>query len=143
LKSITLKINGVQHRLVVEKDAVLLDLLRDELRLTGTKQGCDRKGQCGACTVIVNGKTVLSCLTKVANLDGAEVISVEGLGTPDNPHLIQEAYVLSGAIQCGFCTPGLIMATKVLLDKTPATARLSKPSSWPPVFCAERRPRPR
>jgi aldehyde oxidoreductase len=123
LKSLTLKINGVQRRLAVEEDMMLLDLLRDELKLTGTKQGCDRKGQCGACTVIVNNKTVLSCLTKVANLDGAEVITVEGLGTPDNPHLIQEAFVLSGAIQCGFCTPGLIMATKVLLDKNPKPTR--------------------
>jgi aldehyde oxidoreductase len=123
LKSVTLKVNGVQHRLVVEEDMVLLDLLREELRLTGTKQGCDRKGQCGACTVIANGKTVLSCLTKVTNLEGAEVISVEGLGTPDNPHLIQEAFVLSGAIQCGFCTPGLIMATKVLLDRNPKPSR--------------------
>jgi aldehyde oxidoreductase len=109
--------------LVAEEDMVLIDLLREELKLTGTKQGCDRKGQCGACAVIVNGKTVLSCLTKVANLEGAEVISVEGLGTPDNPHLIQEAYVLSGAIQCGYCTPGLIMATKVLLDKNPKPTR--------------------
>jgi aldehyde oxidoreductase len=91
LKSLTLKINGIQRRLAVEEDMVLLDLLREELKLTGTKQGCDRKGQCGACTVIVNDKTVLSCLTKVANLDGAEVITVEGLGTPDKPHLIQEA----------------------------------------------------
>lgn len=123
MKSVTLKINGVQHRLVAEEDMVLLDLLREELGLTGTKQGCDRKGQCGACTVIVNGKTVLSCLTKVANLEGAEVISVEGLGTPDNPHLIQEAYVLSGAIQCGYCTPGLVMATKALLDKNPKPNR--------------------
>lgn len=123
MKSLTLKINGIQRRLAVEEDMVLLDLLRDELKLTGTKQGCDRKGQCGACTVIVNDKTVLSCLTKVANLDGAEVITVEGLGTPDNPHLIQEAFVLSGAIQCGFCTPGLIMATKVLLDRNPKPTR--------------------
>jgi aldehyde oxidoreductase len=120
LKSLTLKINGVQHQCVVEEEMVLLDLLREDLKLTGTKQGCDRKGQCGACTVIVNGKTVLSCLTKVANLEGAEVITVEGLGTPDNPHLIQEAFVLSGAIQCGYCTPGLIMATKALLDKNPS-----------------------
>jgi aldehyde oxidoreductase len=120
VKNLNLKVNGVQHQFVVEEDMVLLDLLREELNLTGTKQGCDRKGQCGACTVIVNGKTVLSCLTKVANLDGAEVLTVEGLGTPDNPHLIQEAFVLSGAIQCGYCTPGMIMATKFLLDKNPA-----------------------
>ena len=69
--------------------------------------------------VIVNGKAVRSCLTKVASLGGAEVITVEGLGTPDNPHLIQEAFALSGAIQCGFCTPGFIMSTKGLLDKNP------------------------
>jgi aldehyde oxidoreductase len=123
LKSLNLKINGLQHRFVVEEDMVLLDLLREELKLTGTKQGCDRKGQCGACTVIVDGKTVLACLTRVAKLDGAEVITVEGLGTPDNPHLIQEAYVLSGAIQCGYCTPGLIMATKALLDKNQNPSR--------------------
>jgi aldehyde oxidoreductase len=122
LKSLNLKVNGIQHRFAVADDTVLLDLLREELRLTGAKQGCDRKGQCGACTVIVDGKIVLSCLTKVANLDSAEVITVEGLGTPDNPHLIQEAYVLSGAIQCGYCTPGMIMATKGLLDKNPNPA---------------------
>jgi aldehyde oxidoreductase len=100
-------------------DMVLIDLLREKLGLTGTKQSCDRKGQCGACTVIVNGKAVRSCLRKVISLEDAEVITVEGLGTPDNPHLIQEAYVLSGAIQCGYCTPGMIMATKALLDQNP------------------------
>ena len=116
MKKVKLKVNGVWYQFIVEPDRVLLDLLREDLRLTGTKQSCDRKGQCGACTVIVNGKAVRSCLQKVAKLDGAEVITVEGLGTPDNPHFIQEAFVLSGAIQCGFCTPGLIMATKALLD---------------------------
>ncbi len=119
MKSIRLDVNGVPRHFIVEEDKVLLDILRDELGLTGTKQSCDRKGQCGACMVIVNGKTVLSCLTKAASLDGARVISIEGLGTPDNPHLIQEAFVLSGAIQCGFCTPGMIMATRVLLDTVP------------------------
>lgn len=114
-----MKVNGCSHQFIVEPDRVLLDLLREDLRLTGVKQSCDRKGQCGACTVIVNGKAVRSCLQKVTNLDGAEVITVEGLGTPDNPHLIQEAYVLSGAVQCGYCTPGLIMATKALLDRNP------------------------
>ena len=117
MKKVSLIVNGVQRQFVVEPDYILLDLLRKELRLTGTKQSCDRKGQCGACTVIVNGKSVRSCLTKVVNLDGAEVITIEGLGTPKNPHLIQEAFALSGAIQCGFCTPGMIMAAKALLDK--------------------------
>lgn len=114
-----MKVNGISHQFIVEQDRILLDLLREDLRLTGTKQSCDRKGQCGACTVIINGKTALACVTKVANLDGANVITVEGLGTPDNPHLIQEAFVLSGAVQCGFCIPGMVTATKALLDKNP------------------------
>ncbi|NLW35957.1 MAG: molybdopterin-dependent oxidoreductase [Syntrophorhabdus aromaticivorans] len=128
MKKVLMKVNGRSHQFVVEPDRILLDLLREDLRLTGAKQSCDRKGQCGACTVIVNGRTVRSCITKVANLDGAEAITVEGLGTPDNPHLIQEAYVLSGAIQCGFCIPGMIMATKVLLDKDldPGTEEIKK-----------------
>ena len=117
MKKVTFKVNGCSRQFIVEKDSVLLDLLRKDLRLTGAKQSCDRKGQCGACTVIVNRKAVRSCLTKVADLDGAEVITIEGLGTPQNPHLIQEAFVLAGAIQCGFCTPGMIMATKALLDE--------------------------
>lgn len=127
-KKITLSVNGVQQQVLASPEMVLIDLLRNDLHLTGTKQSCDRKGQCGACTVIVNGKATLSCITKVVDLEGAEVISVEGLGTPENPHLIQEAYVLTGAIQCGFCTPGLIMATKALLDKTsdPDVATIKK-----------------
>ncbi|MGD0228838.1 MAG: molybdopterin cofactor-binding domain-containing protein [Syntrophorhabdales bacterium] len=119
MKKVVMKVNGRSRRFIVEPDRVLLDVLREDLGLTGAKQSCDRKGQCGACTVIVNGRAVRSCLQKVANLDGAEVITVEGLGTPDNPHLIQEAFVLSGAIQCGFCTPGMIMAAKALLDRNP------------------------
>jgi len=117
LKKITFKVNGVPNEFIVDEKLVLIDLLRKDLRLTGTKQSCDRKGQCGACTVIVNGKTVRSCLKKVVDLEGADVITVEGLGTPNNPHLIQEAFVLAGAIQCGFCIPGMIMAAKGLLDE--------------------------
>ena len=117
MKKVTLKINGRVRQFVIEKDLALIDLLRKDLRLTGAKQSCDRKGQCGACTVIANEKAVRSCLTRVVDLDGAEVITIEGLGTPENPHLIQEAFVLAGAIQCGFCTPGMILAAKALLDK--------------------------
>ena len=119
MKKINMVINGSPRQFVVGPDKVLLDLLREDLHLTGTKQSCDRKGQCGACTVIVNGKTALSCLTKVVDLEDANVITVEGLGTPANPHLIQEAFVLSGAVQCGYCIPGMVMATKALLDKNP------------------------
>jgi aldehyde oxidoreductase len=117
LKKVTLTINGSIKEFKVNPDKVLIDLLREDLNLTGTKQSCDRKGQCGACTVIINGKAVRSCLKKVVDLEGANVISVEGLGTPENPHLIQEAFVLTGAIQCGYCTPGMIMSTKALLDR--------------------------
>lgn len=117
MKRVKLKINGVPKEIVVREERVLLDVLRDDWGLKGTKQSCDRKGQCGACVVIVDGKARPSCLTKVADLDGSEVISIEGLGTPDNPHLIQEAFALAGAIQCGFCTPGMIMSAKALLDK--------------------------
>ena len=119
MQEVTLTVNGVRRQVKASPQMVLIDLLRNDLHLTGTKQSCDRKGQCGACAVIVNGKTVLSCITKVAKLEGAEVITVEGLGTPENPHLVQEAYVLAGAVQCGFCTPGLVTATKALLDKSP------------------------
>jgi aldehyde oxidoreductase len=119
VKKVTLTINGVQRQVLAGPDQVLLDLLREDLGLTGAKQSCDRKGQCGACTVIVNKKAIRSCLRKVVDLEGAEVITVEGLGTPDNPHLIQEAFALAGAIQCGYCIPGMIMATKALLDQNP------------------------
>ena len=117
MKKVELRVNGTRRQFVVPREKALLDLLRDDLDLTGAKQSCDRKGQCGACMVIVNGRAVRSCLTKVADLDGAEVITVEGLGSPDNPHLIQEAFVLAGAVQCGYCTPGMIMGAKALLDE--------------------------
>jgi aldehyde oxidoreductase len=119
MAKISLVINGTTRRVEAVPGKVLLELLRDDLHLTGTKQSCDRKGQCGACTVIIDSKVTRSCLKKVVDLEGAEVITVEGLGTPENPHLIQEAYVLTGAVQCGYCTPGMIMATKGLLDKNP------------------------
>jgi aldehyde oxidoreductase len=119
MRKVCLTINSIPREVIVNLDLLLIDLLRTELRLTGTKQSCDRKGQCGACTVIVDGKAVRSCLKKVIDLDGADIITIEGLGTPENPHLIQEAFALTGAIQCGFCTPGMILATKALLDQNP------------------------
>jgi aldehyde oxidoreductase len=119
VKKIRLRVNGIRRELIVAPETVLLDVLREDLRLTGAKQSCDRKGQCGACTVVVNRQAVRSCRVRVADLEGADIVTVEGLGTPENPHLIQEAFVLSGAIQCGFCTPGMIMAAKALLDANP------------------------
>lgn len=119
MKKICLTVNGRLRQVVVDPSLALIDLLRDVHSLTSVKQSCDRKGQCGACTVVVNGRAVRSCLIRVGDLEGADIITVEGLGTPENPHLIQEAFVLSGAIQCGFCTPGMIMAAKALLDANP------------------------
>ncbi len=121
MSKISFTVNGIPQSYDVDTDdrRVLLDVLREDLGLTGTKQSCDRKGQCGACTVLVNNKAVRSCLTKVRNLDGAEVVTIEGLGTPDKPHPIQEAFVVTGAVQCGFCTPGMILASKALLDRNP------------------------
>ncbi len=126
--TVTLTINGIERKFIVSPDKVLLDLLREDLRLTGTKQSCDRKGQCGACTVVVNRKAIRSCLKKVVDLDGANIITVEGLGTPENPHLIQEAFVLPGAIQCGYCTPAMIMSAKALLDwnSNPSVAEIKR-----------------
>ncbi len=128
MKKVHLTVNGRSIQAIVHQKQVLLDLLRDVLGLTGVKQSCDRKGQCGACTVIVNNQAVLSCLTRMADLDGAEVITIEGLGTPENPHLIQEAFVLAGAVQCGYCTPGMILAAKALLDENsdPSSEEIKK-----------------
>jgi aldehyde oxidoreductase len=119
MKKVRFTLNGSAQTCVADDTLVLLDFLRQEKGLTGTKQSCDRKGQCGACTVLVDKKAVRACLTRIVNLDGADVITIEGLGTPDNPHVIQEAFALTGAIQCGYCTPGMIMAVKALLDENP------------------------
>ena len=128
MNQIKFKVNGVLHQAVVSSELTLLDLLRDQLHLTGAKQSCDQAGQCGACTVIVDGKAVRSCLLKAAKLNGADIITVEGLGTTQNPHLIQEAFVLAGAIQCGYCTAGMIMSAKALLDQntSPSTEEIKK-----------------
>ncbi len=116
-----LRINEKQYRVVCDHNETLLNVIRNQLRLTGTKRGCEC-GQCGACNVILNGSVVRSCLIKMKNVpELAEILTVEGLGTPDNLHAIQWAFIANNAIQCGFCTPGFIMSAKALLDinKTP------------------------
>jgi aldehyde oxidoreductase len=124
VKKVALTVNGRPIEVVAdEKQSVLLDLVREDLGLTGTKQSCDRKGQCGTCMVLVDGKAVLSCITKVAALEGAEITTIEGLGTPDRPNLVQQAFVLSGAVQCGFCIPGMIVTASELLEANPSPTR--------------------
>ncbi len=113
---ITLRVNGAPKQLDVAPWTTLLDLLRDTLDLTGTKKGCDH-GQCGACTVLVNGKRINSCLTLVVMHDGAKVTTVEGLGTPARLHPMQAAFVKHDGYQCGYCTPGQICSAVAVLDE--------------------------
>jgi len=117
-KIIRLKINDQEHELAVEPNLTLVDLLRDELNLTGTKKGCEI-GDCGSCTVIMDEKTVNSCLVLAVQANGREITTIEGLENEQGLHPIQESFVQHGAIQCGFCTSGMILSAKSLLDNNP------------------------
>tara|TARA_R100001132_G_C3223501_1_gene61132 strand:+ start:100 stop:606 length:507 start_codon:yes stop_codon:yes gene_type:complete len=112
----TLSVNGIAHPVPDDPRVTLLDFLRQELGLTGTKKGCDH-GQCGACTVIVNGIRINSCLTLAAMHDGDEVTTIEGLGTPDEPSPLQKAFVEHDGFQCGYCTPGQICSATAMLTE--------------------------
>jgi carbon-monoxide dehydrogenase small subunit len=112
----TLKINGEQHELALSPDTTLLKVLRDELGMLGTKRGCDTSA-CGCCTVHLDGKAVYSCVVYAAAAQGSEITTIEGIGGDDGPHPLQSAFVEAGAVQCGFCTCGIIMSAKQLLDE--------------------------
>jgi carbon-monoxide dehydrogenase small subunit len=116
--NIKLCVNGTWYELTVDPWERLVDVLRDRLRLTGTKVGCG-EGECGACTVNMDGKAVLSCLLLAAKTDGKEILTIEGLQKGLELHPLQEAFVSEAAIQCGFCTPGMIMAANALLKTDP------------------------
>lgn len=116
LTMIQLTINSQKYELEVDYELRLVDLLRDQLGLTGTKEGCG-KGECGTCTVIMDGKTINSCLVLAFQTDGREILTIEGMGTPSHLHPIQEAFIRNGAVQCGYCIPGMVLSTKVLLEK--------------------------
>ncbi len=116
--NIRLTVNGTAVERDVDAETRLLDFLRVDLQLTGTKEGCG-EGECGACTVLVDGLPVNSCLVLTAQADGAEILTIEGLARGDDLHPIQQAFVESGGVQCGFCTPGFIMATHALLQENP------------------------
>jgi carbon-monoxide dehydrogenase small subunit len=117
-----LRVNGEPHTVAAEPHHTLLEVLREELQLTGTKHGCEL-GECGACTVLVDGVPVLSCLTLPSQLGGAEVTTVEGLASGAALHPLQTAFAEEGAAQCGYCTPGMLMAAKALLDANPRPTR--------------------
>jgi len=121
-KVVEFTLNGKPTKVTVSPSDTLLDVLRDKLKLTGTKKGCG-KGECGACTVILDGKAVNSCLVPVIKVAGRSVETIEGIGTKEKPHPLQETFMDLGAIQCGFCTPGMIMSSKALLDKVPNPTR--------------------
>jgi len=115
---ITLRVNGTTYTLDVKPQRTLLEVLRETLGLTGTKKSCNQ-GECGSCTVLMDGKPVASCLVLAIDAEGTEIITIEGLSEGEKLHPIQEAFLKNGGIQCGFCTPGMVMAAKALLDEHP------------------------
>jgi aerobic-type carbon monoxide dehydrogenase small subunit (CoxS/CutS family) len=119
---IDLSVNGDAHQVAVEPRATLLEALRYEIGLTGSKQGCD-KGDCGACTVLANGRPVLSCITLAADAQGKQLTTIEGLAKNGRMHPVQDAFDLCGALQCGFCQSGMMMSAAALLDRCPKPTR--------------------
>jgi carbon-monoxide dehydrogenase small subunit len=112
-------VNGQSHKLEVFAMARLLDVLREQLKLTGTKEGCG-EGECGACTVIIGGQIVNSCLVPMAQVDGAQITTIEGVAKGDDLHVVQQAFIEHGGAQCGICTPGMVLAAVDLLKRNPA-----------------------
>jgi len=119
----TFVVNGVTYEELVPANMTLLELLRDRLGLTGTKRGCSASGNCGACTVLVEGRPTLSCLTLAWTARGRNILTVEGLSRPGRLHPLQQAFLDVGAVQCGFCTPGMLLTAKALLDTNPDPTR--------------------
>lgn len=134
MKEIKFVLNGKKYSLKVKPWQILLELIREDLNLTGTKEGCGQ-GECGSCTVIMNGKTVNSCLVPAIEADGQEILTIEGLSDNDRLHPIQEAFVSQSGMQCGFCTPGMIMSAKALLDSNPDPTEAEIRESISGNFC--------
>ena len=123
MAKVTMTVNGETRTASVPPETTLLKLLREEFQLTGAKLGCD-VGDCGACTVIVDGKSVNSCLMLAGQADGRDILTIEGLATVENLHPIQQLFEEKGSLQCGFCGPGVIMTAKALLDQNPDPTEL-------------------
>lgn len=122
MEPLTLRVNGTSHSIVVAPHRTLLETLREDLGLTGTKHGCEL-GECGACTVLVDGTPVLSCLLMTVDADGADITTIEGVGSPTHPDPLQRAFAEYGAAQCGYCTPAMVLTAKALLDRNPTPDR--------------------
>lgn len=123
MPTVELKVNGAPHRLEIEPEQTLLGALRERLGLTGAKYGCG-EGQCGSCTVLVDGRATRSCQTRVASVAGAAITTIEGLAQGGRLHPVQEAFIAAGAMQCGYCTPGMILGAVALLARTPEPSEL-------------------
>jgi carbon-monoxide dehydrogenase small subunit len=117
-KLIKITVNGKKHEITVQPNQTLVKVLREALGLTGTKVGCEM-GDCGTCTVIMDGKAVNACLVLAVQADGREILTIEGLARDEALHPLQESFIMEGAIQCGFCTPGMIMSAQALLKENP------------------------
>ena len=117
-QQVRMKVNGEEVEGWVEPRRTLLDFLREDLDLTGTKKGCDQ-GNCGACTVLMDGKPINSCLVLAVEAEGSDILTIEGLAEGSKLHPLQEAFIEHGAVQCGYCTPGMILSAKALLDENP------------------------
>jgi len=122
MESIKLKVNGINHEISVGITTNLLEVLRDKLHITSPKAGCEN-GDCGSCSVIINGKLMRACITNALSIDGAEVLTIEGLSADGGLHPLQKHFYEMNAFQCGFCTPGMIMAAKALLDRNPSPSK--------------------
>jgi len=143
--SITVTVNGIKKKLKIDPRVTLLDAMRDKLNFTGTKRVCNR-GECGACTMIMNGDTVLACSILAIDADGADIQTIEGLADGDNLHPVQQKFIENDALQCGFCTPGFIMSGVALLQKNPdpsmdeikyaVSGNLCRCGTYPHVFKA-------
>jgi len=118
VENLTMRLNGEEVSIQIRADALLLDVLRDQLGLMGTKEACGQ-GECGACTVLLDGQPVTSCLVPALKAQGREVLTVEGLASGGELHPLQKAFIEHGAVQCGYCTPGMLMSAKALLDRNP------------------------
>jgi nicotinate dehydrogenase subunit A len=134
MSTIALKVNGTSHTVDADPATPLLYILSDDLALRGPKFGCGL-GQCGACTVIVNGRAVRSCVTPVSTIGAAEVTTLEGLGTPERPHPIQQAFIDGQAAQCGFCLSGVILTAKAFLDQNPKAGETQIQQALSGVLC--------